>query len=301
MLDFQPVTLAQKPWVDEIVQRENSPSADFNFGNIYIWDKRYRQLICRYGDRMLTKLRYGGKPAFAFPVGTGELRGAVEALREFAASRGYPFILRGITEENRALLEREYPDSFSYREDRDCEDYIYSIEKLASYAGKALHAKRNFCNRFEAAHTWRFEPLTRALIPACLDLLDTWTEENADRLDGSVHLEHDAIIRAFAAYEQLGLDGGVLFADGELVGFTVGEPASEDCFDVHFEKARSDIDGAYPMVCREFCRMLREKYPALRHINREDDVGLDSLRTSKLSYKPEYILKKYTASWIGDT
>ena len=40
MIDFHPITLADKPWVDEIVAAEDSPSADFNFGNIYIWDKR---------------------------------------------------------------------------------------------------------------------------------------------------------------------------------------------------------------------------------------------------------------------
>ena len=58
MLSFKTVTLCDKAWVDEIVRKENSPSADYNFGNIYIWDKYYRQLICRFGDRMLTKLRY---------------------------------------------------------------------------------------------------------------------------------------------------------------------------------------------------------------------------------------------------
>ncbi len=300
MLHFCTVTLNQKKWVDEIVMDEDSPSADFNFGNIYIWDKYYRQLICRFHGRMLTKLRYAGKPAFVFPVGTGELRPAVEALREFASHGGYPFALRGLTEKHREMLEREYPGCFEYEEDTDCADYIYSIEKLSTYAGKSLHAKRNFCNRFEAEHQWSFVPLTRELIPECLDMLDIWTEDNAERLDKSIGFEHDAILRAFAAYEQLGLDGGVLYADGKIAGFTVGERSCRDTFDVHFEKARHDIDGAYPMVCREFARMLKEKYPALEHINREDDMGFEPLRTSKLSYKPEYILRKYTARWKDD-
>ena len=55
---FKTVTLCDKRWVDQLVLAENSPSADYNFGNIYIWDKRYRQLIARVGDRMITKLRY---------------------------------------------------------------------------------------------------------------------------------------------------------------------------------------------------------------------------------------------------
>ena len=69
---------------------------------------------------------------------------------------------------------------------------------------------------------------------------------------------------------------------------------------MHFEKARVDINGAYPMVCRELTRMLMAKHPNLKYMNREDDMGLESLRTSKLSYKPEYLLKKYTAWWLDE-
>ena len=299
MIDFKPVTLCDKRWVDEIVRAEGSRSADYNFGNIYIWDNRFRQLIARKDGRMLTKLRYEGKPTFVFPIGTGSLRPAIEALREFAAARGYePFCLRGITEEHRALLEREYPDAFAYTEDTDNADYLYEAEKLATYAGKALHGKKNHCNRFEAENDWRFVPLTREQIPGCLDMLDVWSEENAGRLFRSIVYEHAAIVRAFAAFEKLGLEGGVLYANGKIVGFTLGEFASEDTFDVHFEKAEVDLNGAYPMTCRELTRMLLAKYPSLRYMNREDDMGIEALRRSKESYKPAFLLRKYTARWV---
>ena len=114
MIRFTPIKLCDKSWVDEIVMSENSPSADYNFGNIYIWDKHFKQLTARCGNRMLTKLRYDGKPTFVFPIGSGELRPAIEALREFAAWRGYPFCLRGITERHREMLEAEYPGLFAY-------------------------------------------------------------------------------------------------------------------------------------------------------------------------------------------
>lgn len=299
MLQFRTVTLCDKPWVDEIVFSEGSESADYNFGNIYIWDKAFRQLVCRHGERMLTKLRYEGHPSFAFPIGTGELRGAIEALREYASQKGYPFRLHGVTEKHRAQLESEYPGAFEYAEDTDYFDYIYSAQRLASYSGKALHAKKNHCNRFEAENTWRFEQLTRAHIPGCLDMLDVWTEENSARLEKSISAEHDAIIRAFAAYERLALEGGVLFSGDRIVGFTVGEMVNENTFDVHFEKAEGSINGAYPMVCRELARMLIARHPTLEYINREDDMGIEALRFSKQSYKPEYLLKKYTALWIG--
>lgn len=297
MIEFKPVTLSAKSWVDRIVAAEDSRSADFNFGNIYIWDKHFRQLISGVGDRMVTKLRYEGGPAFVFPIGSGTLSPAVEAVKEYADFRGYPLVIRGITEENRELLEKEYPGCFDYTEDVDNGDYIYSVEKLSTYSGKALHGKKNHCNRFEAENDWRFEPLTRELIPRCMDMLQFWQEYNLSRLDSSIVFEHDAIVRAFAAFEKLGLEGGVLFIGENIVGFTVGEMCSSDTFDVHFEKADIGINGAYPMVCREFARLLADRHPELRYLNREDDMGLESLRRSKLSYKPEYILKKYTARW----
>ena len=36
LLQFKTVTLCDKSWVDPIVMAENSPSADYNFGNIYL-------------------------------------------------------------------------------------------------------------------------------------------------------------------------------------------------------------------------------------------------------------------------
>ena len=300
MIPFKTVTLCDKPWVDEIVFAENSPSADYNFGNIYIWDKRYRQLIARCGDRMLTKLRYEGQPAFVFPIGTGPLRPAIEALRAFAAERGYPLILRGITPVHREQLEEAYPGKFRYAAEENNWDYLYLAEKLSTYSGKALHGKKNHCNRFEAENDWEFKPLSYELIPGCLDMLDVWSEENSERLDKSVSYEHDAIVRAFAAYEWLGLEGGVLFANGKSVGFSLGEMCSADTFDVHFEKAQIDLNGAYPMVCRELTRMLMAKHPGLVYINREDDMGLEPLRQSKQSYKPVGMVEKYIARWNDD-
>ncbi len=298
MIEFKAVTLLDKEWIDQHVMCENVPSADYNFGNMFIWDEHYRQLVCPFGDRTLTKVRLHGEPAFVFPIGCGPLRPAMEAIREYAAAKDYPLILRGVTEAHREQLEAEYPGRFTFCEEERWADYIYEAERLATYAGKALHGKKNHCNRFEAEHDWRFVPLTRELIPACLRMLDDWTRENEERLDKSIVYEHDAIERAFTHYEALGLEGGVLFAGEELMGFSFGEMASLDCFDVHVEKADISVNGAYPMVCREMVRMAMRLHPGLRYINREDDMGLESLRRSKQSYKPAFLLKKYTARWI---
>ena len=298
MIEFKAVTLLDKEWVDKHAMCENSPSADYSFGHMFIWDQRYRQLICRFGDRTLTKVRLHGETVFVFPIGCGPLRPAIEALREYAAAGDFPLLLRGVTERHKLQLEEEYPGRFHFTEESCWADYIYEAERLSTYSGKALHSKKNHCNRFEAEHDWQFVPLTRELIPACMQMLDAWTADNADRLDESIRFEHDAIERAFRHYEALGFEGGVLYGNGKLLGFSFGEMAGLNTFDVHVEKAEISVNGAYPMVCREMTRMAMRRHPELIYINREDDMGLESLRISKQSYKPDFLLRKYAARWI---
>lgn len=298
MTEFHRVTIGDKAFVDGFVTAENSRSADFNFGNIYLWDSAYQQELSRAGDRLLVKLKYEDLPFFAFPIGSGDIHPAIDAIEEFCAHTGCSLRLRGVTDEHRVLLEDAYPGLFEFSEDRDNFDYIYLAEKLATFAGKKLHGKRNFCNRFEKEHSWEFRRLTRELFPVCMEMLGFWQREFDTPPDG-LEDEHGAIIRALMRWDALNLEGGVLFADGQCVGFTVGEVISSDTFDIHFEKAYASIPGAYPMVCREFARQILADHPDIVYLNREDDMGHENLRSAKLEYRPEFLLRKYTAKVTG--
>ena len=79
-----------------------------------------------------------------------------------------------------------------------------------------------------------------------------------------------------------------------MLAVTMGSKLAEDTFDIHFEKAREDVDGAYTAINYEFARYLRLKYPQIRYLDREDDLGLEGLRKAKLSYNPTVLLEK---SW----
>ena len=294
MPDFKELTLADRQWVTEILKAENSPSADYTFGNMYMWVKKYPLLAAKFENRLLLR-GCGEVPGYSFPVGSGPVRPALEAIFEYAAAFGEEFRMLGLTEQQRQAAEREYPGEFEFHENRPSADYIYSAEKLAAYSGHSLHGKRNHCNRFVAEYNWQFVPLTGELIPDCSDMLKEWSVENARRLDDSVQEEYTAIARCFDSYEALDLEGGVLIAGGKIMGFSVGEMACGNTFVVHYEKAVAESEGAYAMVCREMTRMAMKNHPGLIYINREDDMGIEHLRYSKMSYKPEFLLTKYDA------
>jgi len=296
MLAFHSLSLADKPLIDRYAAEENSRSADFNFGNMFLWDGRYRQHVSDYEGRLIVLCCAYAHPIFPFPIGNGALAPAVEAMGEYARAQGFPLVIRGLEPRHKAALEALYPGRFVYTEDRDFSDYLYSAEKLETLSGRKLHGKRNHIHRFTEEHTWSFLPLTPELVPDCLALLRDWEQaagEGGSIADG----EPDAISRAFEHFDTLGLLGGALFADGALAAFTIGEKISSDTFDVHFEKARAELEGAYTMVNREFVRLIRQRFPEITYVNREDDVGLENLRKSKLSYYPDDMVIKYTAAY----
>ena len=195
----------------------------------------------------------------------------------------------------RDRLEALYPGRFRFHSVRDSADYVYETEQLAQLHGKKLQAKRNHCNRFEAAYPdYRVLPLTADQLPRCRAFTDEWYRLHFLENDPADYaLEQRAIGLAFDHFDALGMTGLVLEVEGEVVAFAMGNPIRPDMFDVNFEKARADMNGPYPMINREFARRIAET--PYRFLNREDDMGLEGLRRAKESYIPDLLLEKLLA------
>lgn len=300
MLEFKSLTLGDKERMEQLCYKECCPGPENCFNNMYIWRHHYKPEICYLNEQIILRFYAYKKPTYSYPMGPGELKEAVEAVKRHTDEKGEAFVLMGHSEEQAASLEAAFPGVFEFMWDRDYSAYVHDIERLAEYPGKALHSKRNHCNQFEAAHDWSFVPITAQLIPECLDFMERWLMDNALRLDPSVSHELTAMSSAFENFEALKFEGGALYAEGRMLGFAMGERCTESCFVCHFEKADAEIKGAYPMVCRELSRMVRDKHPEVRFMNREEDMGIETLRRSKLSYKPDFMVPQFFARWKNE-
>ena len=97
----------------------------------------------------------------------------------------------------------------------------------------------------------------------------------------SIEVENQAIKEYFPHMKELGLRGGLIRVDGEIIAFTFGSPINDKVFDIHSEKALPEYRTAYSVINREF---IANELPDFEYVNREDDMGLEGLRTSKLQY-----------------
>jgi hypothetical protein len=129
---------------------------------------------------------------------------------------------------------------------------------------------------------------------------EEWAAAHHGDGEGShtLHEETVALIEALYQMDTLQMVGGLIRAGGEVVAFSLGSFTTPECIDVHFEKAKREIQGAYTVINREMARMVREKYPQTKWVDREDDLGLEGLRKAKLSYYPDILLEKFVATEV---
>jgi hypothetical protein len=181
-------------------------------------------------------------------------------------------------------------------------DYLYEAEKMASFAGKKLHAKRNYVNRFTAAYPdYVFEPITESNISDCLLTDGLWLYAKDDDEFDNISGEVSALEACLINFCELNADGGLirLSPGGTVIAFAIGERLSGDTFVTHFEKALTDIDGSYQIINRDFTRYVLEKYPEIKYINREEDMGLENLRKAKRSYYPDIMEEKFLVTILS--
>ena len=294
MLNFHKPSIADYEWIHKIVYPANLPGADNTFHNMYFWECYYGEVAETHGF-VTQRLSQNGVSTYLYPAGTGDVRPALEEILHDAASRGEKFCLRGVTDDKKEILESLYPGKFNFTAYRDSFDYIYTVEELTELHGKKLQAKRNHCNRFEQDHPdFKTEIVTPENLYLCREMVKKWYEVH--EWNEQIEQEKTAIARAFDCFERSGMDGLMLLDGGEVIAFSMGARMNKQYYDVCFEKAYSAINGAYAMINREFSRMIAAKYPELRFLNREDDMGEPGLRKAKESYQPTCLLEKFNAS-----
>ena len=294
MINFQRLDPAHKAEYDRYLRCCGKRGCLYSFANLYLWGRQRTAFLDGY---LVVLSQFDRRSVYPFPVGQGGIAPVLEAVIQDARDRGIPCCFVAMTKEDCDTLEALYPGAFRFHCDRDSFDYIYNIDDLADLKGRKFQRKRNHLNRFMEAHPgYTTEPLTDANKEEVEKLLADWFAQRlAVDPTEDFHLERTALERALASHEQLGMEGLVLRENGEILAMTMGSALSDTMFDIHFEKAKLDVEGAYNAINYEFARYLRSRYPNLRYLNREDDMGLEGLRKAKLSYRPAMLLEKYWA------
>jgi hypothetical protein len=293
MIPFEKIQTAQREKYNALLLKANK-GCEYSFTNIRIWGRQQAAFIDGY---LVLFSQFDRKAVYPFPVGEGDIRPVLDAIIHDAKMRGIPCCITGLSEKNVATLEQLYPGKFRFHCDRNAFDYVYNIDDLADLKGRKFQKKRNHLNRFRSLYpNWRVETLTPVNIEAVRQMAAEWYETRLEHdPQADFQLEQRALRRALDRYDRLGLEGMVLYDGDRVIAFSIASQLSEDTMDVHFEKAREDVDGAYTAINQAFSQYLRDKHLQIRYLDREEDMGIEGLRKAKLSYCPDHMVEKYWA------
>ena len=299
MLNFTKIAPEHREMYQSYLCSGPQRGCEYSFANLYLWG---RQSIAQAHGHAVLFSQFNRRTVYPFPVGCGDKKAVLEAIMADAKERGIPCRITGLLEADWEMLDTLFPGKFRFHSDRDSFDYVYDINDLADLKGRKYQRKRNHCNRFRQEFPdYEVAPITEAMLPQVRALSEKWyAQKLEENPQGDYHMEKAALSRALDHYTQLGLEGLVLRIGEEAVAFTMGSFLCCDTMDVHFEKALSEAEGAYPVINFEFARYLRSKYPQLQYLNREDDMGLEGLRKAKLSYYPHHMVEKGWACLLED-
>lgn len=299
MIEYTPLSLEDRALYESYLQDGRERGCEFSFANLYLWG---RQNFAVLHGHVTFFSQFSRRSVYPFPLGKGDKKPILDAIIADSRARGIPCRLTGLIAEDKEVLEALYPNRFRFHCDEGAFDYVYAIDDLADLGGKKYHAKRNHLNRFyEAFPDYTVEELSEDNLPRVQKMVDEWyRSREKENPNGDYHMEKAALAKAFRQYRELSLDGLVLLNGDEVLAVTLGSRLSPDTIDVHFEKARADVNGAYAAINSEFARHIRKKYPEIRFLNREEDMGLEGLRKAKKSYHPHHMVEKYWACLLED-
>lgn len=295
MIHFKPITLGAAALFDRYMQ--STRNCDTSFANIFCWQSTYHTLYAETEEFLAVKYTSpedGGTAYMLFcnDFTPGILTRAADILAEDARRHGEPLRITGLGQHAARIIKEHLGERFACAAGRDTADYIYDAGELRTLPGRRYQPKRNHLNRFHELYEYRYEPLTARHKHECLHLEAEWRRHHADDGDGMQNAEQQAIICAFDNFDALGLMGGAIYIGGRMAAFTYGTPLNGDTFDICIEKADTSFEGIFPAINRMFACSLPEQY---RYIDREEDMGIEGLRRSKLSYHPVRLEYKYTA------
>lgn len=293
--EFKRLELSDKDEL-EVFAAQFPPYSDFEFASLWAWNvQENMELSLLRGNLVVRFTDYVSGAFFYTFLGDREVNETARELIALSDERGYGRSLQLVPEEAATLLDTE---QFTVRESRNHFDYLYEVEQHVTYGGGKLKSRRNFLNGFlkqyphyGAVPLDLTDELTRREI---LELCRRWEENKGFPIPNEQRaLQRFLDVAHLFTYSAVGIT-----VDSTLVGFCTTVLLHDGRANALFEKVDIRYHGIHALLRHEVAKnLLRAGYT---HLNYEQDLGIMSLRQSKMAFNPSGFLKKYDVSLCGE-
>ena len=267
----------------------SSRTCDFTTGGMFMWHDFYHMEYAVQNGAFYSRLRTdNGTCFYNLPLST-DIPAALLHLVQQTEKEPGPLRFCTIPEEYLPVFQARFPHA-RLTEQPEYFDYLYLASDIRELKGRSYSSQRNHIHQFQrSVVSWHFEPLdSRNLSKTQAFFSDVWLPQSA--LSATACEENRMTREVLENYEQYGMIGGLLWADGRVAGFSLGERIKDTLY-IHIEKANKEQKGAYAMLAWQFLHLYASEDVVF--VNREEDMGDPGLRKAKEAYHPCRLLKKY--------
>ena len=296
---FKKLCLEDKNSIDKYVSPYKFLSCEYSFTSLYIWKDACDIQFAIYKQALILKKKdFEGNYHFMQPLGyvREDLGEIIEKLKEYRDENDMKYLFKDLEEsfieEFNVLLNDK--SKVCIQEDRDNFDYLYEAKKLMTFSGKKLHSKKNHYNAFIKTYNYEVVEINdERVIKDVSDVAEKWYKETNEK-DIKLYYELLAIKDIVNNMNLLNLNGVAVYVEGKVAAFSIGESLNEKLAVIHIEKGDKNINGIYSFIAKT---LIDKCFNNAEIINREQDLGIDGLRKSKMSYYPLKLEKKFILSF----
>ncbi|GIM29986.1 hypothetical protein CPJCM30710_26520 [Clostridium polyendosporum] len=294
-MNFKKLDLEDKNIIEKYIYPYKFLSCEYSFLTLYIWKDACDVQYVVYKDALIIKKKdFQGNYHFMQPLGYSKenLREIIEVLKKYREDNDMVYLFKDLEEnfidEIKDLFNKI--NDFCIKEDRDNFDYLYEAKRLMSFAGKKLHGKKNHYNFFVKNYNYEVVEInSEKVINDVIEAAEKWYNENEEK-DYKLYCELQAIKNVVNNINILKFNGIAVYVDGKLSAFSLGEKLNEKLAVIHIEKGDKNIRGIYSFIAKT---LIDRYFSNVDIINREQDLGIEGLRKSKMSYHPLKLEKKF--------
>lgn len=289
MAAFQAITTKDIAELNRYFAMRGTRLCNDSAGAAVLWQPYFQDSHLILDDTLILREEFPGiGTVFSPPVGAN-VENAYAFLERTCRARGQKLRFFPVTEPELADLRARYAQVEETLL-RDWCDYLYDAQDMVQFRGRRFNGQRNHIHRFQRLYPdWHFEDITADNLPELRAFFEDYTARYRKENE-TAQVEEQCVRDFLAHYFEYAPLGGLLRVEDQIVGFSAGEVVG-DTLIIHVEKADITYDGVYQVLVNEFAK--RFVTDGVQYINREEDVGDEGVRKSKLSYRPLRLLEKY--------
>ena len=284
LLSFTPIDISQTERMETIRSASGSTLYVYSFASLFAWQEHEKYSVCLTDDAFIIKHGVRGDDVYMFPCGSdsGKKR-LIDALMQ-SGRPTFSFVSDG----DKAFLENEYPETFTFDDCRDDYSYLYDKNEQIALHGKEFKNLRHQIHLGRvAAKEWSTEPLTAENTDRAREITRKWAEER----DANDPTDVSAIETALDCFESLRLHGVLFQADGEDVAYILGTYVTPEIFDICFCKVLDKRCDCF--IKWAFYLALPDE---VKTVDSEEDMGIEGLRKHKLLRRPKELVRIWKGS-----